>query len=440
MPLPPARAPLSRRQFLRRSAAAAAVAVAAPTVIPSSALGDAKTPAPSNRLVLGFIGMGKQNMSHFNRMLGKKDVQVVLACDVDTKRRENALKVAADKYKDLERKGDVTGVVDYREVLGRKDVDAVLIGLPDHWHAIPYIEAAKAKKHVYGEKPLTLTIHEAKLCIDAVRKHGVVFQTGSQQRSSKEFRTAIEYVRSGRLGKIKRVLVDVGNSSKPCDLPEEPMEPGLEWERWLGPAPLRPYNSVLSPRGVHNHYPAWRAYREYSGGGYTDFGAHHFDIAQWGLDMDKSGPVEIIPPDEKDKSGKGVKYVYANGVEVVHATCGGILFEGENGSILVNRGKLSSTPESILKEPLTDKDFRLGPTPGHHEEWLECIREGKGRRPICDVEVGARSVTVCHLGNLAYWNRQRMKWDPQGWKFADEAHNKWLDRERRGPYQLPDIG
>src|SRR5207237_2595410 len=139
---------------------------------------------------------------------------------------------------------------------------------------------------------------EAKLCIDAVRKHGVVFQTGSQQRSSKEFRTAIEYVRSGRLGKIKRVVVDVGGSSKPCDLKEEPMEPGLDWDRWLGPAPLRPYNSILSPRGVHKHYPNWRNYREYSGGMMTDWGAHHFDITQWALDMDTSGPIEIKPPSD----------------------------------------------------------------------------------------------------------------------------------------------
>lgn len=432
--------PLSRRQFLSRSAASAALAVAAPSIISSSALGDATVAKPSNRLGVGFIGMGKQQAGHLNRLLGRKDVQVLAVCDVDTTRREHALESCFKKYKDLERKADFKAYIDFQELLARKDIEAVCIALPDHWHAIPYILAAKAKKHIYGEKPLTLTIHEAKLCIDAVRKHNVVFQTGSQQRSSKEFRTAIEYVRSGRIGKIQRVLVDVGNSSKPCDLKEEPMEPGLDWERWLGPAPMRPYNSVLSPRGVHNHFPAWRAYKEYSGGGFTDFGAHHFDIAQWGLDMDKSGPVEVIPPDEKDKSGKGTKFIYANGVEVIHASCGGILFEGTNGKILVNRGKLSSDAEAILKEPLTDKDFRLPPTPGHMEEWLECIREGKGRRPVCDVEVGARSVTVCHLGNLAYWNRQKMKWDPQAWKFGDEAQNKWLDRERRGPYQLPDIG
>lgn len=429
----------SRRRFLRRSSAAAALAVAAPSIVPSSVLGDAKVAAPSERLTLGFIGMGKMNMGHLNRMLGKRETQVLAVCDVDTKRREHAIATSVKKYEDLKRAGgnNVQGYVEYEELLARKDIDALVIGLPDHWHAPVYINAAKAGKHIYGEKPLTLTIHEAKACIDAVRKHKVVFQTGSQQRSSKEFRTAIEYVRNGRLGKIKRVLVDVGGPSKPCDLKEEPMEPGLDWDRWLGPAPMRPYNSILSPRGIHDHFPAWRQYREYSGGSMTDFGAHHFDIAQWGLDMDRSGPVEIVPPEDPSK-GKGVKFIYANGIEMIHTGGGFIVFEGENGKIMVNRGKLQSDPESILKEPLTDKDWRLPKTPGHHENWMECIKTGA--LPECDVEIGARSVTICHLGNLAYWHGKRMKWDPQAWTFVDgQGDNAWLDYQRRGPYQLPTI-
>ncbi|QOV88841.1 Gfo/Idh/MocA family protein [Humisphaera borealis] len=434
MPTPP----LSRRQFLSTSAAAAAVTAVGPSIVPSSVFGDAKAAAPSERLTLGFIGMGKQNGGHLSRMLGKRETQVLAVCDVDTTRREDARLKSVKKYDELKRAGgnSVTPYVDYHELLARKDIDAVVIALPDHWHAAVYIDAAKAKKHIYGEKPLTLTINEAKACIDAVRKHKVVFQTGSQQRSSNEFRKAIEYVRSGRIGKIKRVLVDVGGPSKPCDLKEEPMEPGLDWERWLGPAPLRPYNSVLSPRGVHNHFPAWRSYREYSGGGLTDFGAHHFDIAQWGLGMDRSGPVEIIPPDDVSK-GKGVKFVYANGIEMIHQTCGFIIFEGESGKIMVNRGKLQSDPESILLDPLTDKDWRLPKTPGHHENWMECIKTGA--LPECDIEIGARSVTICHLANLAYWNKQKMKWDPQAWKFVDgQGDNAWLGRDRRGPYTLPE--
>ena len=163
------------------------------------------------------------------------------------------------------------------------------------------------------------------------------------QRSSSEFRKACELVRNGRLGTIKQVIVDVGPPSVPCDLPEEPMEPGLNWDMWLGPAPLRPYNSVLSPRGVNNFFPNWRNYREYSGGMMTDWGAHHFDIAQWGLGMDDSGPVEIIPPDDP-KATRGVRYLYANGVEMIHGDSGGVLFIGTEGKILVNRGKFEATP------------------------------------------------------------------------------------------------
>jgi predicted dehydrogenase len=194
---------------------------------------------------------------------------------------------------------------------------------------------------------------------------------------------------------------------------------------------------VLSPRGVHKGFPNWRAYREYSGGMMTDWGAHHFDIAQWGLGMDDSGPVEIIPPDDP-KATRGLRYLYANGVEMIHGPGGGVNFVGTEGEITVNRGKLSSNPEGIIKEPLTEKDVRLYKSPGHQRDWLECIKTRK--RPICDVEIGARSVTVCHLGNLAYWNHRKLRWDPKEWTFIGDAEaNKWLDRERRDPWQLPTV-
>jgi predicted dehydrogenase len=303
------------------------------------------------------------------------------------------------------------------------------------------LEACKTKKDIYCEKPLSLTIHEAKSMIDAVRKFERVFQTGSQQRSSEEFRKACELVRSGRIGKLKTIKVDVGPPSRPCDLPEEKMEEGLDWETWLGPAPKRGYSSVLSPRGIHNHFPDWRQYREYSGGMMTDWGAHHFDIAQWGLGMDESGPVEIIPP-EDPKAQRGLRYVYANGVEVLHTSVpgkGGVLFIGSDGEIQVNRGYLGSNPEDIIKQPLGEKDVHLYKSPGHQRDWLNCIVSRK--RPICDVEIGARSVTVCHLGNLAYWNHRKLRWDAEKWHFVgDEEANKWLDRERRDPWQLPKLG
>jgi predicted dehydrogenase len=274
-----------------------------------------------------------------------------------------------------------------------------------------------------------------------VRKHDIVFQTGSQQRSNPRFWRACELVRSGRIGKLKRVYVNVGTSSRWCDLGEEAMEPGLDWDRWLGPAPMRPYNSVLSPRGIHNHFPHWRNYREYSGGMMTDWGAHHFDIAQWGLGMDESGPVEIIPPDDP-KARHGMRYLYKNGVEVIHGrhpeVSIGVSFVGAKGEIFVDRGKIDAKPKAILDEELSESDVRLYKSPGHQRDWLNCIRSRK--RPICDVEIGARSVTVCHLGNLAYWNHRTLKWNPRKWEFTgDDEANTWCDRDRRGPYQLPKV-
>jgi predicted dehydrogenase len=430
--------PVSRRRFVGQAALTAA---ATPWIASARALGRENRRAASDRLTLGFIGVGKQNLGHLGRYVGNPDVQVVAVCDVDTTRREEARSRVEKKYGDgqkSEYKGCAT-YNDFRELLARDDIDAVVIATPDHWHAIPVIEACKARKDIYCEKPLSLTIHEAKAMVDAVRKYDRVFQTGSQQRTEFKgfFRTACEYVRSGRIGQVLTVHVGIGGPSKWCDLPAEPVEPGLDWDTWLGPAPERPYNSILSPRGVHKHFPAWRDYREYSGGGYTDFGAHHYDIAQWGLDMDGSGPVEVIPP--RDENARvGLRYRYANGVEMIHGGPSGVTFVGTKGIIQVDRQRLVSVPEAILEEPLGDKDVHLPQAANHHQDWLDCIKSR--RRPIAEVEVGARSVTVCHLGNLAYWNRRTLRWDPQAWRFVgDDEANTWLDRDRRGPWQLPKI-
>ena len=426
---------ITRRKFVEGAALAV---VGAPVIVPRSAFGAETQAAPSERITVGFIGCGTMaNDYHLSTLLRFGDVQALAVCEVDKTRRQHAKKRVEDAYsKNAEYKG-CDEYTDFRELIARDDVDAVVIATPDHWHATPIIEACKAGKDVYCEKPLTLTLAEAKTCIDAVRNHQRVMQTGSQQRSSVfgKFRLACELVRSGRLGKVHTVHVGVGGPSRPCDLPEEPVEPGLDWNLWLGQAPERPYHSILSPRGVHNHFPAWRAYREYSGGGMTDMGAHHYDIAQWALDMDRSGPVEIIPP-EDPKATRGVRYVYANGVEMIHGGPGGCVFEGTEGKLHINRGHLSSEPESIIEEPLADDEVHLYKSPGHHRDWLNAIRSRE--RPVADVEIGARSVTVCHLGNLAYWNHRKLKWDPEAWRFVDDDEaDGWLDRPRRNPWQLP---
>ena len=425
---------LTRRQFLGRSAA---VAASAPLILPSriwAAEGDA---SPNARFTMGFIGVGTQGRFLLNNFLRHPDTQVVAVCDVDTTRRENAKKVVTEYYTTVNNR-NFKGCDTYNkfeELLARKDIDTVVIATPDHWHAYISIKACEAGKDIYCEKPLALNIAQARAIVNAVRKHERVFQTGSMQRSMSEFHKGCELVRNGRIGKLQRVIAGVGGPSHWCDLPEEAMEPGLDWDRWLGPSPVRPYNSVLSPRGVHSHFPNWRAYREYSGGMMTDWGAHHFDIAQWGLGMDDSGPVEIIPP-ENAKAETGVRFLYSNGVELLHdSSRGGVEFIGDKGTIFVDRGKFKATPEEIGNEKIGPNEIHLYKSNNHYRDFLECVKSRK--KPICDVEIGCRSLSVCHLGNLAYWNRRRLKWDPAKEQFiGDDEANKWLSRDDRAPWKV----
>jgi predicted dehydrogenase len=367
---------------------------------------------------------------------------------VDTKRRENAKKKVEEFYtaKSGQSYKGCSAYADFREILSRKDIDAVVIATPDHWHALIATAAAAANKDIYCEKPLCQSIHEARAMVNAVRKNNRVFQTGSMQRSSFEFRTAVELIRNGRIGKITTAEVAVGGPAIPCDLPAEESEPGLDWNMWLGPAPLRAYNSVLSPRGVHDNYPNWRRYREYGGGGVTDWGAHHFDIVQWALDMDDSGPVEILPPPQANAKS-GVKLVYANGTTVVHASGNGITFSGTEGKIYVNRGKFQvwigsqqvadsvADIDRVTTELLGGSSQHVYKSKDHKRDWLEAI--GTRKPPICDVEVGARTVSVCHLVNLAYYHGKKLKWDPKSEMFVDGTGDpKWLDVAYRGPWKL----
>ena len=448
---------VTRRDFVKGTAA---LAVAAPTIISARALGNDKTPAPSNRLTLGFIGIGKQASGHLDNLSGRADTEVLAVCDVHSGRRERARNVTEAKYKKLERPSDgVKEYKTYQDLLDRKDIDAVVIGTPDHWHTIIALNAAKAGKDIYCEKPLTLTIHEAKTIIDGVRKYDRVFQTGSQQRSSGPFHLAVNTIHDGKIGKIKEVWIGIGKTSKPCDLPTEPTPDGIDFDQWLGQAPERGYNDVLcrkeSEPSKYPFNPGWRDYREYSGGYITDWGAHHFDITQWALGMDHSGPVEILPSKQAD--GFGAQFIYRGSPVGDEILCthknvvyegegldpktkqkkqlketNGILFIGTQGRLFVNRSMILSEPTGIIEGV---KDV---PHVEHRQNWIDCIRSRQ--KPICDVEIGARSVTVCHLVNLAYWHNRKMNWDPQKWEFPGDAEaNAWRDRPRREKYQLPNV-
>ncbi len=421
---------ITRREFLRDSAAVAS----APFIL-SSSLGASPVPA-NERITIGFIGMGKRGHTLLGKCLKFDQAQVVAVSEVEPERRAHAKKQVEGHYGRKNPAGfkGCAAHVDFRELLAREDIDAVVIATPDHWHAIPVIQAARAGKDIYCEKPLSLTIHEARRMADVVREEKRVFQTGSQQRSEcgGRFHRACELIRNGRIGDVQDVYAGVGDPSRYCDLPEEKVPEGLDWNRWLGPAPHRGYHHDLCPRGMHGHYPAWRRYKDYSGGGMTDWGAHHFDIVQWGLGMDASGPVEIIPPD--GKSHKTLTYRYAGGVELHHGGANGVLFVGTRGWIEVNRGHLKASNDRILKEEIGDRETRLTKASDQMGNWLECIRTRKD--PICHAEIGCRSVTVCHLGNLAYWHNRSLKWDPEKYRFiGDDEANTWLDRPRRDPWK-----
>jgi predicted dehydrogenase len=441
----------SRRRFL----SAATSAVAAPLILPSHVW--AAPVKPNDKIALGFIGVGIQNRGLLNGFINRADTHVVAVCDVDTSRRVDTKGRVDGHY--FKRDGATDNACAaynaFEDLLARKDIDAVVIATPDHWHALISIAAAEAKKDIYCEKPLCQSIHEARAMVNAVRKHKRVFQTGSMQRSAREFRVAVELIRNGVIGTVQKVDVAVGGPGVPCDLPEEPMEPGLDWDRWLGPAPMRPYNSILSPRGINSHFPMWRAYREYGGGMVTDWGAHHFDIAQWGLDADNGGPVEVIPPGDWQKAQSGVKLRYANGVEVTHQAGNGSTFYGKGGELYINRGRISVKVGDTVKgkagdkgdAPLKDVLDRLEAeflgtgkqqvyrSANHLGDFLDAMR--KRSQPICDVEIGARTVSVCHLVNLAYYHGQTLKWDAKSEQFTGGTGNKaWLDVSYRGPWKL----
>lgn len=432
----------SRRGFLRGLAST----IALPTVVPRQvwAAGDA---APNERITMGFIGTGRQGLANLRYSIGHPDMQVVAGCDVRDPMREAFHEAVCKEYRQRPQYGESYRgpdlYKDFRELLARDDIDAVLIATPDHWHAVVSIEAAKAGKDIYCEKPMTLTIGEGRAMVNAVRRYGRVFQTGSQQRSGREFRFACEMVRSGRIGELKSVEVYVGGPSQDCYLPAEPEPDWADWNMWLGPAPWRPYHSAICAKDSPG---AWRAFRDYSGGGMTDWGAHHFDIAQWGIGADGSGPIEVLLPEGEDR--KWMTYRYANGVTMTHGGPGsysvvegkrggndGTVFNGTEGKIEVTRGYLRTWPEHLMLRPTGPDEVHLHESRGHHADFFRSVRTRQ--KPVCDVEVGCRSATVCHLGNLAYWLGRDLKWDPATERFVDDDEaNRWVDRPKREPWTL----
>ena len=428
---------LPRREFLKQTGAwsvGAGLALAGPSLFLNRTRAQTGE-SPSEFIGVGVIGTGGQGTYHLNAPSMSK--HVVAVCDVDAGHLARARKAVQD------RTGRTPATYrDYRQLLASKEVDAVLIATPDHWHALLTVNACEAGKDVYCEKPLTLVIREGSAMVKAARDHKRIVQTGSQQRSDAKFRRGCEYVRSGRIGDIRAVRVGIPgvNWMKDPPVPDSAPPPELDYNLWLGPAPERPYNR----HRVHYYF---RFFWDYSGGQMTNWGAHHLDIAQWGLGMDTSGPVEVAAHADYDPQGRfetpvwfECNYTYANGIKL---NCGmsfriGTTFEGQDGILFMDRGKLESTVKGALAEPLGPDEVHLYVSGQHHQNWFDCIKSRQ--LPICDVAIGHRSATVCHLGNLAVRLKRKIRWDPVKEEIIDDPEaSRHLSYAYRAPWHLPGL-
>ena len=434
----------TRRRFLQSSAIAAG-----PFILPSG-IWSAET-KPNDRIAVGFIGLGMQNRGLQKRFMGDKSAVCVAVAECDTTRRDAAKKRADDKYKN----NTCKAYKDFRDLIAREDIDAVCIATPDHWHAYQTIAALKSGKDVYCEKPLTHNVNESVAVMNAVKKYERVLQTGSMQRSSREFRVASELVRNGVIGKVERTAVNVGGPGAPCNLPTEELEPGLDWDMWIGPGPSRGYNSILSPRGDHRHFPNWRTYKEYGGGMVCDWGAHMIDIIQWGLGKDNSGPVATIPAKDP-KATKGAQLVYEGDVPMMHGDGMGASFYGTKGKVEVHRGifglwigdklvagkidrgdketNLGKELDKAEAEYLKDPKVKLYRSTNHIGDFLNSMRTRE--KSITNEIVGGRTAIACHLLNQTYYNQAGIKWNPKKNTFAEGGDPAWLTRDYRGEWKV----
>ncbi len=434
---------MTRRRFVQLTAA-----VAAPVFVPGSVLGKDEAVAPSERITVGMIGSGSRGGQLTTPLVAMKDAQIVAACDPSRPKRE-ALKGSTEKaYAARRTAGSFKGCSDhndFRDLLARTDIDAVVITAPENWHALCAIAAAKAGKDIYCEKAMTRTVAEGQALVKAVRQNRRVFQVGQQQRSDPIFALAAKMVRDGDLGKLRQIKVGVpGNRTGPPVNPQ-PVPDGFDYDMWLGPAPMKPYQ----PERVVNM--VWMSTYDYSTGSQAGWGCHHVDIAQWGNGTDHTGPVEV------ESRGvfptKGIcdcpiswhsEFLYANGVRLIFTSTNenamGVRFEGSKGRIYVNRGRIDSGPASfkpVLAAKLPAgyaRGFRDG-TPAHLRNFLDCVRSRKD--PVATVEIGHRTNVICCMSDIATRLKRKLRWNPDKEQFiGDDEANKMLNRTMRAPWQI----
>lgn len=450
---------MKRRNFIKKSVTTAAGAMIIPTIVPSSVFG--KT-APSNKINVGQIGCGRIARGHDIPGVWQHDVaQIMAVSDLDSNRMADGKKLIENHYNEKTGSNnavDVKMYADYKEMLLNKDIDAVVISTPDHWHSQPAIEAALAGKDIYLQKPTSLTIAEGRLLSDVVHRQGVILQVGTQQRSSPQFRRAAELVRNGRIGKVHTVKIGLpGDPSGPL-FEEMPVPESLNFDMWLGSTPEIPYTeNLVHPQKGYDR-PGWLRHENYGAGMITGWGQHHYDSAAWGMDTEYTGPISVEAVAQFPKSGSWnvhgdfmVKQEYENGITVY--TSGGfpngIRYEGTDGWIFVTRGAyratasdpipegstkaLDASSEDILRSQIGEDEIHLYVSDEQHGNWLDCVQSRK--QPISPVEIGHRACTVCLISHIAMKIPGILRWDPKTEKFMDnDMANSMLSRPQRYPY------
>ncbi len=444
---------MKRRIFIKKAGIAASAIISVPTIIPAACVGKGGQTAPSDKINLAFIGAGNQAGNDVMDFLADDRVVVTLICDVNKKSagywdgrvagREYIRDVVNGYYsKKYDRRYRVcTDEEDFREVIARKDIDAVEIATPDHWHAIPVLMAAAAKKDIYCQKPLSLTIAEGRAMSDAVKHHNIVFQTGSQQRSNSNFRRICELVRNGRIGKLKTVICglpagtpDFGQKAHLTEI--EPVPEGFNYDLWLGPAPFVQY----APCRTHVNF---RWILDYSGGQLTDWGGHHPDIAHWGMDTELTGPVKIQNakstwadhPHYNTATDFYFECLYENGVEMIVKSGEdfGVTFIGTEGKLWSSREKHTVEPESLKDAVFGPNEIQLYKSDNHFRNFIDCVISRE--EPIAPVEVAHRSITIAHLGNIAMMLEKDLEWDPVTERVTNVPEaNEMFSRPVREPW------
>ncbi|HSH19257.1 MAG TPA: Gfo/Idh/MocA family oxidoreductase [Draconibacterium sp.] len=447
---------MKRRNFLKNASAATAGAIIVPTIVPSSVFG---ANAPSNKINVGQIGCGRIAVTHDMPGTMQHDVaRMIAVSDLDSIRMEKGKKLVEDFYKKQGTSVEAKMYADYHDMLADKNIDAVVISTPDHWHTQPAIEAALAGKDIYVQKPTSLTVTEGRLLSDIVHRKGTILQVGTQQRSSSQFRRAAELVRNGRIGKVHTVKIGLpGDPSGPV-FETGPVPSNLNFDMWMGSTPEVEYKEkMVHPQNDYGR-PGWLRHEYYGAGMITGWGQHHYDSAAWGMDTEHTGPISVEAVAQFPKSGDWnvhgdfmVKHEYANGITVY--TSGGfpngIRYEGEDGWIFVTRGAYRATPtdpipegstkaldasnEDILKSVIGDNEIQLYVSDEQHGNWLDCIKSRKA--PISDVEIGHRACSVCLVSHIAMHVPGILKWNPDTERFLDnDLANSMLSRPQRYPY------